>query len=249
MASAVGELGAILRGGEPGTQQEAADGGAAAAAAAAAAAGQPGVDISKLSQLSDFANKELQKDGTQPGAPGLPPGGVQFSQESLLSAPDNPLAFQAPSQPDIPAPSLPPSQAMSQQLPGDGAQPPADDPQKAMAAAVAAATMPAMNFDPQQLMQSMALMPTLMGNMDWSHLAVSGRKGACWRALAQARGRGRRGEAGRQQCARARRARLCTCLLLPLCILPGGSSSRVCTYQAPHLSLRPRYQRLRASAV
>lgn len=170
MASAVGELGAILRGGEAEQQQAVADD-AGAAAAAAAAAGQAGVDISKLSQLSDFADKELQKDSTPVGI------AAQFPQEHLIQAPTNPLAFpQQPSQPTIqPAPVLPDSQAMSQ-MAADGAASAAaavaaaEEQQKAMAAAAAAAAA-ALPFDQTQLMaQTMALMPGMLG-VDWSQMA------------------------------------------------------------------------------
>ncbi|KAL4443494.1 hypothetical protein ABPG75_011231 [Micractinium tetrahymenae] len=174
MASAVGELGAILRGGEAGgPEQQAGDGGAAAAAAAAAAGKAPGVDISKLSQLSDFADKELQKDDK--------PAEAQYTQESLLqAAAGNPLdAFQQATQP-IPGAVLPDAHAMSQM---QGAADPAaaaaaaEEQQKAIAAAAAAAaTMGAVGglpFDAaaqQQLLQSMALMgtPGMLG-VDWSH--------------------------------------------------------------------------------
>lgn len=183
MASAVGELGAILRGGEAGgPEQQAVDGGAAAAAAAAAAGAQqvPGVDISKLSQLSDFADKELQRDDK--------PAEAQYTQESLLqAAAGNPLAaFQQATQP-IPGAILPDAQAMSQM---QGATDPAaaaaaEEQQKAIAAAAAAATamgaVGGLPFDAaaqQQLLQSMALMgtPGMLG-VDWSHaMAV---RGAC----------------------------------------------------------------------
>ncbi len=170
MASAVGELGAILRGGEAGgPEQQPGDGGAAAAAAAAAGAQQAtGVDISKLSQLSDFADKELQG--------GEKPAEAQYTQEQLLqAAAGNPLAaFQQATQP-IPGAVLQDAQAMSQM---QGAADPAavaaaaEEQQKALAAAAATAAMGAvggMPFDAaaqQQLLQSMALMP---GIMDWSH--------------------------------------------------------------------------------
>jgi hypothetical protein len=129
-----------------------------------AAAGKvPGVDISKLSQLSDFADKELQQ--SKPTA---------FSQDSLIEPPPNPLAFQQASQPaDIPAPVLPDSQNMSAlppgATPGSAAAAAAEEQQKQMQA-MAAGTLPI----PMDAAQMMALMPGVLGMADWGHLAVRG---------------------------------------------------------------------------
>jgi hypothetical protein len=180
MASAVNELGQLLRGGDipqdahQQQQQQHPGSVAAHAAAQAAAAAAAGVDISKLSQLSDFADKELQQS-SKPAAP--------FSQESLIEPHPTPLNYQQASQPaDIPAPLLPESQNMST-LPA-GAM-----PGGAAAAAAAAAAeeqqkqMAAVGSMP--LEQMMALMPGMLGMgmgmgsmaMEWGgqHLAVSER--------------------------------------------------------------------------
>ncbi len=172
MASAVNELGQLLRGGEASGEEERQQesggdggeetGGAASPAAAAGGEGGPGVDLSKLSQLSDFADKELQRDQKPP----------QFSQESLIEAQHNPLTFQQASQPaDIPAPLLPESQNMSTlpsgATPGSAAEAAsvaaAEEQQKQMAAAAA---IPNMH-------ELMAMMTPGMLNMDWGALQVS----------------------------------------------------------------------------
>ncbi|KAI3428065.1 hypothetical protein D9Q98_006449 [Chlorella vulgaris] len=178
MASAVNELGQLLRGGDipqdahQQQQQQHPGSVAAHAAAQAAAAAAAGVDISKLSQLSDFADKELQQS-SKPAAP--------FSQESLIEPHPTPLNYQQASQPaDIPAPLLPESQNMST-LPAGAT------PGGAAAAAAAAAAeeqqkqMAAVGSMP--LEQMMALMPGMLGMgmgmgsmaMEWGgqHLAVS----------------------------------------------------------------------------
>ncbi|EFN58193.1 hypothetical protein CHLNCDRAFT_142040 [Chlorella variabilis] len=168
MASAVNELGQLLRGGEaPADANQQADGAGGsvqpgAAAAAAGKAGATGVDISKLSQLSDFADKELQRDQKP----------AHFSQESLIEPPPNPLTFQQASQPaDIPAPLLPESQNMSTLPPGAtpasaAAAAAAEEQQKQMAAAAAAAVGGVLPME-----QMMALMPGMLG-MDWAQMAV-----------------------------------------------------------------------------
>ena len=171
MASAVNELGQLLRGGEaPADANQQADGAGGsvqpgAAAAAAGKAGATGVDISKLSQLSDFADKELQRDQKP----------AHFSQESLIEPPPNPLTFQQASQPaDIPAPLLPESQNMSTLPPGAtpasaAAAAAAEEQQKQMAAAAAAAVGGVLPME-----QMMALMPGMLG-MDWAQMAVRAR--------------------------------------------------------------------------